>query len=77
MSREEYYQKNIRIPTEFLPILEEALELIKEDPAFFEIGVPGRKGSFSKFVRICIKDYLEIIKEEEATKNEQSNKNNC
>lgn len=76
MSREEYYQKMIRIPPEFLPKLQEAEELIKEDPAFFEIGVPGRKGSFSKFVRWSIDNYLEMCKEEkEAAKNAQSNKN--
>lgn len=76
MSIEHYYQKLIRIPPGFLSELKEAERYIRNDPRYFEIGVPGRKGSFSKFVRTCIKGYLKHMRDKEAAKNEQSDKDN-
>jgi len=64
-----YYQKMVYIPESFINRLEQFEKLIEKDPMYSEARIKG-KGSFSKFVRICI---LKYIMQEKQKKENQLN----
>ena len=66
-----YYQKMVYIPESFIHRLEQFEKVIKKDPMYSEARLKG-KGSFSKFVRVCMLKYLwQKKKESELKKSEE------
>ncbi len=66
------YQKIVYIPESFYEKLEEFENLIENDPDLAEVKING-KGSFSKFVRMCILNYIEVMQEKKQKKENQLN----
>ena len=62
-----YYQKMVYIPESFINRLEQFEKLIEKDPMFSEARING-KGSFSKFVRVCMLKYIWQKKKESELK---------
>ena len=71
-----YLQKIIYFPESFYDRLEEFENLIENDPELSEPRIKG-KGSFSKFVRICILKYIMQEKQKKENKLNQGDPSNA
>ena len=70
-----YYQKMIYFPENFREQIEQFEKLIVLDKRYAEPKIGG-KGSFSKFVRICMLIYIRQRKEELMQEKEKENQLN-
>ena len=70
-----YYQKMIYFPERYGKVIDEFEKLIVKDPKYAEPKIKG-KGSFSKFVRLCMLGYIRKKKEELMQEKEKKEKEN-